>query len=194
MVDYVATLHLEARMVVGSETYDFQARGTSPEMAIQEVALEAITRLRYEHQELWEDPFTYLPEKGPEESFGCCVSPPVGLLTLERCMAETTSAHEWAHQSLLWELEETRRRLYNLQVRVELYTRMRKVPKKVIDELPQYTPQEEAPPHRFRHMVGAWAEARQTYNPISMGLHMRRFHVMPATRESLLGAPELFDP
>jgi hypothetical protein len=114
MVDYVATLHLEARMVVGSETYDFQARGTSPEMAIQEVALEAITRLRYEHRELWEDPFTYLPEKGPEESFGCCISPPVGPLTLERCMAETTSAHEWAHRSLLWELEETRRRFYNL--------------------------------------------------------------------------------
>ncbi|RLN15924.1 hypothetical protein C2845_PM02G17380 [Panicum miliaceum] len=125
MVDYVATLHLEARMVVGSEAYDFQARGTSPEMAIQEVAREAITRLHYEHRELWEDPFTYLPAKGPEEPFGRCVSPPVGPFTLERCMVETTSAYEWAHQSLLWELEETRRRLYNLQVRVELYTRMR---------------------------------------------------------------------
>jgi hypothetical protein len=43
MVDYVATLHLEARMVVGSKAYDFQDRGTSPEMAIQEVAQEAIT-------------------------------------------------------------------------------------------------------------------------------------------------------
>jgi hypothetical protein len=42
-VDYIATFHLEARMVVGSEAYDFQARGTSPEMAIQEVAREAIT-------------------------------------------------------------------------------------------------------------------------------------------------------
>jgi hypothetical protein len=34
MVDYVETLHLEARMVVGSEAYDFQARGTKPEMPI----------------------------------------------------------------------------------------------------------------------------------------------------------------
>jgi hypothetical protein len=69
------------------------------------------------------------------------------------------------------------------------------VPRKVIDELPQYTPQEEAPPsHCFPHVVGAWAEARHTYNPISMGLHMRRFHVNPATRESLLGALEPFDP
>ena len=53
LVDYVATLHLEARMVVGSETYNFQTRGTSPEMAIQEVAREAMTRLRHEHWELW---------------------------------------------------------------------------------------------------------------------------------------------
>jgi hypothetical protein len=38
LVDYMATLHLVARMVVGAETYDFHAWGTSVEMAIQEVA------------------------------------------------------------------------------------------------------------------------------------------------------------
>jgi hypothetical protein len=58
LVDYMASLHLEARMVVGAVTYDFRACGTSVEMAIQEVAREAITRLRHEHRELWEDPFT----------------------------------------------------------------------------------------------------------------------------------------
>ena len=41
-------------MVIGAEKYDFHARGTSVEMAIQEVAREAIVRLRYEHRELWE--------------------------------------------------------------------------------------------------------------------------------------------
>jgi hypothetical protein len=49
LVDYMATLHLEARMVVGAETYDFHAWGTSVEMAIPEVAREAIVRLRHEH-------------------------------------------------------------------------------------------------------------------------------------------------
>jgi hypothetical protein len=39
----LATLHLEARMVVGAETYDFNAWGTSVEMAIQKVARGAIT-------------------------------------------------------------------------------------------------------------------------------------------------------
>jgi hypothetical protein len=114
MVNYVVTLHLEARMVVGSEANDFQARGTSPEMAIQEMAREAITQLRYEPRELWEDPLTYLRAKGPEEPFGCCISPPVGPFILERCMVETSSSYERAHRSLLWELEETRRRLYHL--------------------------------------------------------------------------------
>ncbi|KAG2592047.1 hypothetical protein PVAP13_5NG523300 [Panicum virgatum] len=118
MVDYVATLHLEARMVVGSEAYDFQAKGTSLEMAIQEVAREAITRLRYEQQELWEDPFTYLPMKGPEEPFAHCISPSVGPFTMERCMAETISSYELVNWSLLRELDETRRCLYNLQVQV----------------------------------------------------------------------------
>jgi hypothetical protein len=70
-----------------------------------------------------------------------------------------------------------------------------KLPKKAIDDWPRHTLQEEAPPSdSFPHVVGVWAEARETYNPISMGLHMRRFHVKPTTRESLLGAPEHFDP
>jgi hypothetical protein len=64
--------------------------------------------------------------RDPRSPFGRYVSPPVGPFTLERCMAETTSDYEWAHRSLLWELEETRRHLYNLQIRVELYTRMRR--------------------------------------------------------------------
>ena len=52
MVDCVTTLQLEARMVVGSEAYDSQARATSPDAAIQEVDREAITQLHHEHLEL----------------------------------------------------------------------------------------------------------------------------------------------
>ena len=52
MVDYVTALQLEARMVVGSEAYDSQARATSPDAAIQEVDCEAIARLHHEHREL----------------------------------------------------------------------------------------------------------------------------------------------
>jgi hypothetical protein len=119
MVEYVATLHLEARMVVGAKTYDFHTWGTSVEMAIQEVARGAITRLRHEHRELWEDPFTYLPVRGLENPIAHVVSPPVGPFTLERCMAETISAYEMAHQSLLWELDETRSCLTHLQYQME---------------------------------------------------------------------------
>jgi hypothetical protein len=42
LVDYMATLHLEARLVVGAVKYNFRACGTSVEMVIQEVAREAI--------------------------------------------------------------------------------------------------------------------------------------------------------
>jgi hypothetical protein len=64
-----------------------------------------------------------------------------------------------------------------------------------MDDWPRNTPQEEVPPsHRFPQVVGAWAEARETYNPISMGLHVRRFHVKPVTRMELSGFPELLDP
>jgi hypothetical protein len=186
LVDYMATLHLEARMVVGAVTYDFRACGTSVEMAIQEVAREAITRIRHKHHELWEDHFTYLPVRGPEAPIAHVVSPPLGPYTLERCMAD---------QSLVWELEETRSRLVHLQYQLEPYLWSMKLPKVIMEDWPQHMPQEEAPPsHRFPHVVGAWAEARETYNPISMGLHVRRFHVKPTTRESLLGAPKPFDP
>jgi hypothetical protein len=65
LVDYLATLHLEARMVVGAEKYNFHAWGTSVEMDIQEVARGAVTRLHHEHWELWEDPFTYLLVRDP---------------------------------------------------------------------------------------------------------------------------------
>jgi hypothetical protein len=64
-----------------------------------------------------------------------------------------------------------------------------------MDDWPRNTPHEEAPPsHRFPHVVGTWAEARGSYNPISMGLHVRRFHVKPPTRVNLLGFPKLLDP
>jgi hypothetical protein len=85
LVDYMVTLHLEARMVVGAETYDFRAWGTSVEMAIQEVAWEAIAQLHYEHRELWEDPFTYLLVRGPMDPIAHVVSLPIGPFTLERC-------------------------------------------------------------------------------------------------------------
>jgi hypothetical protein len=133
LVDYMATLHLEARMVVGVERYDFHAWGTSVEMAVQEVAREAIVRLRHEHRELWEDPFTYLPVRGPEDPIAHVVSPPIGPFTLERCMAETISTYEMAHRSLVWELNETRSRLVHLQYQMEPYLRLMKLPKKVMD-------------------------------------------------------------
>jgi hypothetical protein len=119
MVEYVATLDLEARMVVGAETYDFNAWGISVEMAIQEVARGAITRLRHEHREHWEDPFTYLPVRGSEDPIAHVISPPLGPFTSERCMAETISAYEMVHRSLLWELDETRSCLTHLQYQME---------------------------------------------------------------------------
>ena len=62
---HMVVLHREARMVVRSKAYNFQARGTSPDIAIQEVDRQAITQLHQEHRELrrtltptfrWEDP------------------------------------------------------------------------------------------------------------------------------------------
>jgi hypothetical protein len=136
LVDYMATLHLEARMVVGAVAYDFRACGTSMEMVIQEMAREAITRLRYEHRELWEAPFTYLPVRGPEAPIAHVVSPPVGPYTLERYMADAISAYEMVHRSLVWELEETRSRLVHLQYQLEPYLQSMRLPKKIMDDWP----------------------------------------------------------
>ena len=92
--------------------------------------------------------------KGREEAFAHCVSPPVGSLTVERCMAETIFAYDWAYRSVLWELNETRRHLVDLQYQVEPYIRVMRVPKKVPNSWPQSTPQVEAPlSHRFPHAV-----------------------------------------
>jgi hypothetical protein len=110
-------------------------------------------------------------------------------------MADTISAYEMAHRSLVLELEETRSRLVRLQYQVEPYLRSMKLPRKIMNDWPQNTPYEEArPSHRFSHVVGTWAKARGSYNPISMGLHVRRFHVKPATHANLLGFPEPLDP
>jgi hypothetical protein len=195
LVDYMASLHLEPRWMVGAVRYNFRACGTSVQMVIQEVAREAIARLRHEHRELWEAPFTYLPVRGPEDPIAHVVSPPMGPYTLETCMADTISAYEMAHRSLVWELEETRSRLVRLQYQVEPYLRSMKLPRKIMDDWARNTPHEEAPPsHRFPHVVGTWAETRGSYNPITMGLPVRRFRMVPTTRASLLGFPEPFDP
>jgi hypothetical protein len=195
LVVYMASLHLEARLVVGAVKYNFYACGTSVQMVIQEVACEAIARLRHEHRELWEAPFTYLSVRGPEAPIAHVVLPPDGPYTLEKCMADTISAYEMAHQSLVWVLEETRSHLVRLQYQVEPYLRSKKLPRRIMDDWMRNTPHEEAPPsHRFSHVVGTWAETQGLYNPISMGLPVCRFHMKPATRANLLGFPEPFDP
>ena len=188
LVDYVATLHLGPRMVIGPPPPDFEAWGTSMEMAIQGVAQSAIVVLRHEHPELWEEPFTYIPVRGLGNPIAHVVTPPNGPFTMERCMAEVVTAYEIENRSLVWELEETKRHLVNLQVQVEPYMRTMTLPRMVPNAWPQNTPQEEAPPsHRCPHVVGVWAQARHGYNPISMGLHVRQIRVEPTTRESLLG-------
>jgi hypothetical protein len=195
LVDYMASLHLEPRLVVGAVKYNFRACGTSVQMVIQEVAREAIARLRYEHRKLWEAPFTYFPVRGPEAPIAHVVLPPMGPYTLETCMADTISTYEMAHRSLVWELEETRCRLVRLHYQVEPYLRSKKLPRKIMDDWTRNMPHEEAPPsHRFPHVVGTWAETRGTYNPISMGLPVCRSHMVPATCANLLGFPEPFDP
>jgi hypothetical protein len=110
------------------------------EMVIQEVAHEAITRLRHKHRELWEAPFTYLLVRGPEAPIAPVVSPPVGPYTLEKCMADTVSAYEMVHRSLVWELEETRSHLIRLQYQLEPYLRSMRLPKKIMDDWPRNTP------------------------------------------------------
>jgi hypothetical protein len=191
LVKYVATLHLGPRMVIGPPPPDFEAWGTSMEMAIQEVAWSAIIVLRHEHPELWEKPFTYIPVRGLGDPIAHVVTPPNGPFTIERCMAEVVTAYEIENRSLVWELEEARRHLVNLQVQVEPSIRTMTLPRTVPNAWPQNMPQEEAPPsHRCPHVVGVWVQARHVYNPISMGLHVRRVRVEPTTRESLLGDPE----
>jgi hypothetical protein len=190
VVDYVATLHLSARMVAGSESHVFEASGTSVEMAIQEVAYEAMTRLRWEHQELWEDPFTYYPMQAPDDPVCRFATAPVWAPLLERRMVGLVSAYDWAYRSVKWELEETRRRLVRTQWELEPFVRSGKVRRRVVDGWPSETVQEEAPPtHRFPVAGGRRAVAMPMLNPISMGLHVRRFPRTSSTRESLLGAP-----
>ena len=109
-------------------------------------------------------------------------------------MAEAMTAYEIENRSLVWELEETRRRLVILQVQVEPYIRMMRLPRTVPNAWPQNTPQEAPPSHRYPHVVGVWAQARRGYNPISMGLHVRRIRAEPTTRESLLGDSEPLHP
>nr|TKW28097.1 hypothetical protein SEVIR_3G302325v2 [Setaria viridis] len=187
VVEYVAALHIQAKMVTGSVPYVFQASGTYPKMAIQEVAHEAIMRLRYEHRELWEDPFSYLPMQGPEDPLCHFATVPVGASPLVRCMAETISAYEWAYEwayrSVKWELEETRRCFLKFQIEVEPFVRSRKVPRHVLDRLSSVTAQEmAAPSHCFPLVMGTWAEAWPRLNPISMGSHMRQFPQVRTTR------------
>jgi hypothetical protein len=149
LVDYMASVHLEARLVVGDVKYNFRACGTSVQMVIQEVAREAIARLCHEHRELWEAPFTYLPVRGPEAPIAHVVSPPIGPCTLETCMADTIFAYKMAHRSLVWELEETRSHLVRHQYQVEPYLRSKKLPRKIMDDWTWNTPHEEACHTRF---------------------------------------------
>ncbi|CAL4924214.1 unnamed protein product [Urochloa decumbens] len=192
--EYMARLYLSERKDIGIYPHAFQACGTTPEMAVQEVARVTLIHLRYELPELWGDVFTYLPMQGPGDVCPYTVTIPVGAPPRERYMAETISIYERAYRSVKAELDETRRRLHDFQVGVELKVRTKKAPRTLLDDLPREPLQENiAPSHRFPHVNGVWAETR-SYNPIPMGLHVRRFNCVRTTREALLGAPEHFFP
>jgi hypothetical protein len=64
-----------------------------------------------------------------------------------------------------------------------------KLPKKVMDNWPQHTPQEEVPPsHRFPHVVGAWAEARVLNHRILCG----SYTTLNLLKDKLQGRPMSF--
>ena len=194
LAEFEATLLIHARGVEGVTSFEFGVRGSSVEMAIQEVARVALFRLRYEHAELWEGPFTYVPVQGPDELLPYMASAPVGASPLERVMAETISAYAWAHQSLRIELEETRRRYLDLQVRVEPCARAQRPPRRrFLDELPSSTVHEDMDPlYRYPSVEGVWAETTATRLRMSVGLHVPQFPRVRTTREALLGPPEFF--
>lgn len=110
LAEYRATLHINARSVVGAFPFEFEVVRSSLEITIQEVAHEALTHLRFEHQDLWEHPSTYVSVQGLIGPFLHVVDALEDVPPLERFMTETISAYVWAHQSIRFELEETRRR------------------------------------------------------------------------------------
>ncbi|CAN6216785.1 unnamed protein product [Urochloa humidicola] len=190
--EYMARLHLGEREGEEGKVYVFEAMGTSAEMAVHEVARIALMYLRYEIRELWVEPYTFVPMLGPGyHDVPFVVSPPPGTSPQEKRMAEIIAAYEWAYRSTRAELDETRRRFLHFQANVELKARTNKAPRSLLRELPRDTPQVvAAPSDRFPLVVGIWAEVRARRNPISMGLHLNDFPRVPASRETLLGAPE----
>ncbi|CAN6295898.1 unnamed protein product [Urochloa humidicola] len=58
--EYMARLHLGEREGEEGKVYVYEAIGTSPEMAIHEVARVALMYLRYEIEELWGGPYTFV--------------------------------------------------------------------------------------------------------------------------------------
>ncbi|CAO2198331.1 unnamed protein product [Urochloa humidicola] len=190
--EYMARLHLGEREGEEGKVYVFEAFGTSAEMAVHEVARVALMYLRYEVQELWGEPYTFVPMLGPgAHDVPFVVSPPPGTSLQEKRMAEIIAAYEWAYRSTRAELDETRRRLLHFQSSVELKARVNRAPRSLLRELPHDPPQVvAAPSDRFPLVVGTWAEARVRRNAISMGLHLNDFPCVPASRETLLGAPE----
>ncbi|CAN6356469.1 unnamed protein product [Urochloa humidicola] len=194
--EYKARLHLGEREDGEGKVYMFEANGTSAEMAIHEVARVALMHLRYEIQELWGGPYTFIPMMAPGAfAVPFVVTPPPGTPPHERRMADIIAAYEWAYRSTRAELEETRRQFLHFQSNVELKARTNKAPRSLLSELPRDTPQVvAAPSDRFPLVVGTWAEARVRRNAMSMGLHLNDFPRVPASRETLLGPPEpLFD-
>lgn len=59
MEEFMAVIDIVARQVTESIPYRFQAHGTSEAMALQEVALVAMSRLRYDLTELAQPPITF---------------------------------------------------------------------------------------------------------------------------------------
>ncbi|CAN6229582.1 unnamed protein product [Urochloa humidicola] len=190
--EYMARLHLGEMEGGEGKVYVYEAIGTSPEMAIHEVARVALMYLRYEIEELWGEPYTFVPMMGPGPyAVPFVVTPPPGTSPHERRMADIIVAYEWAYRSTRAELDERRRRFLHFQSNVELKARTNKAPKSLLRELPRDTPQVvAAPSDRFPLVVGAWAEARVRRNAISMGLHLNDFPRVPASCETLLGPPE----
>lgn len=146
METHTTTVHIIARMVTGSVPYNFQARGTSIGMAVQEVAYVAMSHLCHELGGLDTPPYSYFPLRGLTAKVNEFAEITLGEDPSVRQLASLVRAMDRAHRCTLHELWETRSRLGHTQQYLCLMVQTNQACRDVLYGSNHTSPHNAAPP------------------------------------------------
>jgi len=183
MEEYRAVIHIMPRAVAGSIPYRFQAHGTSEAMALQEVALVAMSHLRYDLTELSQPPYDHFPVRAHGLEVNTFARIQNGEDPHVRQLARLVHIMDQVHRCTMSELWETRRRLIVAQRSLRHLHGRGLIGRDMLSGINGVSPYASAPPeYRLpeveNHVINEWLPLRLTNSEVPEDTGSPGYHLL----------------